>query len=66
MEALEAAVGLGKKEQSGQEPVSGMKGTGTAAEPYDSGNQEGAYHVFTMGRTQASKLTRHVRSGIGW
>ncbi|KAK0863978.1 hypothetical protein LTS02_006220 [Friedmanniomyces endolithicus] len=40
MEALKAAVGLGKKEQSGQEPVSGMKGTGTAAEPYDSGNQE--------------------------
>ncbi|KAK1061914.1 hypothetical protein LTR74_010706 [Friedmanniomyces endolithicus] len=40
MEALKAAVGLGKKEQSGQEPVSGVKGTGTAAEPYDSGNQE--------------------------
>ncbi|KAK0284440.1 hypothetical protein LTR35_000950 [Friedmanniomyces endolithicus] len=40
MEALKAAVGLGKKEQSGQEPISGMKVTGTAAEPYDSGNQE--------------------------
>ncbi|TKA44830.1 hypothetical protein B0A54_03120 [Friedmanniomyces endolithicus] len=40
MEALKAAVGLGKKEQSGQEPISAMKGTGTAAEPYDSGNQE--------------------------
>ncbi|KAK1035887.1 hypothetical protein LTS16_014153 [Friedmanniomyces endolithicus] len=40
MDALKAAVGLGKKEQSGQEPVSGVKGSGTAAEPYDSGNQE--------------------------
>ncbi|TKA80089.1 hypothetical protein B0A55_02465 [Friedmanniomyces simplex] len=41
MEAIKSAVGFGKKEQEGQEPVSGVKGEGTAGEPYDSGNQQG-------------------------
>lgn len=40
MEAIKSAVGLGKKDQEGQEPVSGVKGEGTAAEPFDAGNQE--------------------------
>lgn len=40
MESLKAVVGLGQKEQQGQEPVSGVKGSGSAAElaPYDAGN----------------------------
>ena len=41
MDAIKSAVGLGKKDQEGQEPVSGLKGEGTAVEPFDQGNQEG-------------------------
>ncbi|KAK4553917.1 hypothetical protein LTR86_009092 [Recurvomyces mirabilis] len=38
METLKAVVGLGKKEQEGQEPVSGVQGEGSGVEPYDAGN----------------------------
>ncbi|KAK3069968.1 hypothetical protein LTR53_011277 [Teratosphaeriaceae sp. CCFEE 6253] len=41
MDALKAVVGSGKKEQEGQEPISGVQGEGTAVEPFDSGNQQG-------------------------
>ncbi|KAK3653860.1 hypothetical protein LTR56_004270 [Elasticomyces elasticus] len=40
MEAIKSVVGLGKKEQEGQEPVSGVKGEGSAAQPYDAGNED--------------------------
>jgi len=52
MEALKSVVGLGKKEQEGQEPVSGVKGEGTAVEPYDSGNQ-GTYAAKSLTRRHA-------------
>lgn len=32
-----------KREASGQEPVSGKEGEGTATQPFDAGNQEGEY-----------------------
>lgn len=37
-----------KAEQSGQEPVSGQTGRGTADEPYDSGNLEGKSAIFVL------------------
>ncbi|EMC98381.1 hypothetical protein BAUCODRAFT_32413 [Baudoinia panamericana UAMH 10762] len=40
MNTLKSIVGLGKKEQEGQEPVSGVQGEGNAVEPYDAGNSE--------------------------
>ncbi|KAK5681911.1 hypothetical protein LTS10_006445 [Elasticomyces elasticus] len=40
MDAIKSVVGLGKKEQEGQEPVSGVKGEGSAAQPYDAGNED--------------------------
>ena len=48
MDAVKDAVGLGAKSQSGQEPVSGKQGAGTAGAPFDQGN-EGAldFTVFT-------------------
>ena len=44
MDALKNPTNLGTSttsQQSGEEPVSGEKGTGTATEPYDQGNAEG-------------------------
>ena len=41
METIKSALGFTKQEQSGQEPVSGQVGAGTAAEPYDQGNAVG-------------------------
>ena len=40
MDTLKGAVGLGKKDQEGSEPVSGEKGEGTTAEPFDAGNKQ--------------------------
>ncbi len=39
MDALRNAMGYGA--QSGQEPLSGQAGQGTASEPYDAGNVAG-------------------------
>lgn len=41
MDKLKSAVGIDKKDQEGQEPVSGATGEGTTAEPFDAGNQAG-------------------------
>ena len=42
MEAIKNAIGLGSSQvQSGQEPVSGETGSGTASKPYDGGNANG-------------------------
>lgn len=38
MEAVKSAVGLGKKDEAGEEPVSGETGEGTTAAPFDAGN----------------------------
>ena len=38
MESIKDVVGLGAKAQSGQEPVSGQQGEGSAGAPYDGGN----------------------------
>jgi hypothetical protein len=48
METLKSVVGLSKKTQEGQEPVSGVKGDGNAVEPYDAGNQEGAFQTIYL------------------
>ncbi|CAF9907846.1 hypothetical protein IMSHALPRED_006513 [Imshaugia aleurites] len=39
MDSLKSATGLSQK--SGEEPLSGQKGQGTAGDPYDQGNAEG-------------------------
>lgn len=45
MESIKNALGLGggttDTTQAGQEPISGEQGSGTAAQPYDAGNQQG-------------------------
>lgn len=42
MNTLKKVVGGGsKKEEAGQEPVSGAQGQGTVGQPYDAGNQHG-------------------------
>ena len=41
MDASKTAASVGNKLQSGEEPVSGKIGKGTAGEPYDQGNAEG-------------------------
>jgi hypothetical protein len=41
MDTIKSAVGMAKKEQEGQEPVSGKQGEGNPAEPFDQGNKEG-------------------------
>ncbi|KAK5136918.1 hypothetical protein LTR08_001425 [Meristemomyces frigidus] len=38
MDTVKDALGLGAKTHSGQEPVSGQQGQGTADAPYDAGN----------------------------
>lgn len=45
MEAIKNAIGLGSSQvQSGQEPISGVTGSGTASEPYDGGNATGKFY----------------------
>lgn len=50
MESMKQAasnlMGSGNTTQSGQEPVSGQTGAGTVNEPYDQGNQYGAYRLL--------------------
>ncbi|KAG8530444.1 uncharacterized protein KY384_004946 [Bacidia gigantensis] len=41
MDALKSATKVDSKLQSGEEPISGEKGQGTAEQPYDQGNAEG-------------------------
>ena len=44
MDALKSATNIGTtttSQQSGQEPVSGEEGAGTATQPFDQGNAEG-------------------------
>ena len=41
MDSLKAATDLANKLQSGEEPISGEQGKGTASQPYDQGNAEG-------------------------
>lgn len=41
--AVKTAVFGGDNTQSGEEPVSGQTGKGTAEQPYDAGNQESEY-----------------------
>lgn len=36
------------KQQSGQEPVSGKQGQGTADKPFDQGNQDGELRGFPL------------------
>lgn len=47
METIKSVFGLGgSAAQSGEEPVSGKTGTGTAADPYDQGNAPGKCIVY--------------------
>lgn len=41
MDPAKSASEFGSKLQSGEEPVSGKEGKGTAEQPYDQGNAEG-------------------------
>ena len=47
VQAAEKAL-LGDKSQSGEEPVSGVKGEGTASDPYDAGNASGMSRIFPL------------------
>lgn len=38
--SIAPVIGLGSTTESGQEPRSGVKGAGTAVDPYDAGNAE--------------------------
>lgn len=38
--SIAPAIGLSSSSESGQEPRSGVKGAGTAADPYDAGNAQ--------------------------
>ncbi|KAL1626026.1 hypothetical protein SLS56_007000 [Neofusicoccum ribis] len=51
-----------KAEQSGQEPVSGQTGRGTAEEPYDSGNLEGNPE---LGGKSAQETREYPTSSVG-
>ena len=46
MDPAKSASVLGSKLQSGEEPISGEEGKGTAEQPYDQGNAEGASFGF--------------------
>ena len=49
METLKSVIGLGKTEPAADEssePVSGQQGEGTAAQPFDAGNNEGTTAPF--------------------
>lgn len=56
------------KSQSGEEPLSGVKGQGTVEEPYDAGNQEGELRVrfdglfFCLSHDEVMM----VGDGVGW
>lgn len=41
--SIAPVIGLGSTTESGQEPRSGIKGTGTAVDPYDGGNAESQF-----------------------
>lgn len=41
--SIAPVIGLGTTTESGQEPRSGVKGTGTATDPYDAGNAESQF-----------------------
>jgi hypothetical protein len=58
METIKNLIGLGPAQQEGQEPMSGVTGSGVAGEPYDGGNVEGVYSFVTLnvGETNADKL----------
>ena len=52
MEAIKNAIGSGSSQvQSGQEPISGQTGRGTASEPYDAGNATGKPLLGTTSNT---------------
>lgn len=40
IDSIAPVIGLGSTTESGQEPRSGVKGAGTATDPYDAGNGE--------------------------
>ena len=44
MDPMKSATEMGNKLQSGEEPVSGEMGKGTAEQRYDQGNAEGESH----------------------
>lgn len=47
MDTVKSTTGLGDpKAQSGEEPLSGKQGKGTAGEPYDQGNSEGRPRIL--------------------
>lgn len=41
MEKVKETLGLDKKDQEGQEPVSGQQGDSAAGQPFDAGNSKG-------------------------
>lgn len=47
MDPQRSATEMGNKLQSGQEPLSGEQGKGTAEQPFDQGNAEGESHSGT-------------------
>ena len=50
MDPKRSATEMGNKLQSGEEPLSGEQGKGTAEQPFDQGNAEGESHSGTACR----------------
>ena len=65
MDLTKTATELGNKLQSGEEPVSGETGQGTAGEPYDQGNAEGNVGSRPVDRFSiCPQLEQGQRTGI--
>ena len=64
MDALKSATGLTNKLQSGEEPVSGKQGKGTASQPYDQGNAEGNYFTSPPSFDQGICITSEIESSV--
>ncbi|KAK3703913.1 hypothetical protein LTR37_014131 [Vermiconidia calcicola] len=56
MNALKNAVGVGKKDKEGDEPVSGEQGEGTTAAPFDGGNREAQENAGTSTESKSGPI----------
>lgn len=56
IDSIAPVIGLGSTTESGQEPRSGVKGAGTAADPYDAGNAERQFEDRGLSSTSYTSL----------
>lgn len=58
MDKVKEVIGLEKKDQEGQEPVSGKQGDTAAGQPFDAGNSKGIIRLFCFLSLDADHLVR--------